>query len=70
MHMGLFLLLLYHQALARFGLILLFCYLSTAPCQPCTDAETLLAVCTSDFGKTSHIFKCFTQSELGIEFQL
>lgn len=32
-------------------------YLSTAPCQPCTDAEVLLAVCTSDFGKTSHIFK-------------
>lgn len=32
-------------------------YLSTAPCQPCTDTEVLLAVCTSDFGKTSRIFK-------------
>lgn len=27
-------------------------HFSTAPCEPCTDAEVLLAVCTSDFGKT------------------
>lgn len=44
------------RSVAVFGLILLFC-ISTAPCQPCTDTEFLLAVCTSDFGKTSHIFK-------------
>lgn len=31
--------------------------LFTGACQPCTDAEVLLSVCTSDFGKESYIWK-------------
>lgn len=29
--------------------------LPAAPCRPCSDAEVLLAVCTSDFGKCPHV---------------
>lgn len=25
---------------------------SPAPCRPCSDTEVLLAICTSDFGKS------------------
>lgn len=31
---------------------LLSCLSSSAPCRPCSDTEVLLAICTSDFGKS------------------
>lgn len=36
-------------------LISRLCVLS-APCQPCSDAEILLAVCTSDIGKSLLVY--------------
>lgn len=31
---------------------LLLFFSSSAPCRPCSDTEVLLAICTSDFGKS------------------
>lgn len=33
-----------------------FCHI-VVPCEPCSDEEILIAVCTSDFGKTVHTLK-------------